>query len=672
MFAQYALNAHRRRRRLLLSHASSAHLRPRLFGLIQADREDGLGGMWRCCGRVEEEPLYAGFDGPAPSFRAFVIGGAFFAQPLPAAGAFTRGSVIFTPLLVTCLDAFSEISMQMLGRPILKKQTSYSMYRPAAVSFGNLLADIPFSATRIVIFNIIVYFMTNLTRSAGGFFTLRLLNYVIRRSDHSLSAQYGGYMIPVDSMQQCLFWIYYISHTGCMENEFMRIQMTFNGAYVVYHSGPGFSTYTDELGPTQACTIFGASDGSVSITGEAYINAGFSLNASDLGKKCFVMLCVFAVAFQLMQIIALDFFPIRSRLLQQYNKELNVSVYARGSDETEKLNQRLKEHRAASAKANEKAKARAMEVKPEHHDAEQADTRSEMTVTDIPAGAEKTTCLDILAQRKNIGVISGDILLDGRPVTSDFAGGTAYVRNRWTCTKAQRLCARRCAFPRTCASRMSKDAYVEEMIELLELQDMSEALVLSLNVEARKWLTIGVELASKPELLLFLEKPTSDLDAQSAWNLVRFLRKLVDQGQAILYTIHQTSSLLFESFDRLLLLGTMCPSNVNPAEYMLQAIGAGNDRVGQLISEIPYNIMCALVYWVLTVYPAGFRQGGSGTNGTSFQLLVIIFFVAVLFNPPITLILGVFCGVTIPYPTLIKFWRSWIYYLNPYTWGVVH
>jgi ATP-binding cassette, subfamily G (WHITE), member 2, SNQ2 len=129
------------------------------------------------------------------------------------------------------------------------------------------------------------------------------------------------------------------------------------------------------------------------------------------------------------------------------------------------------------------------------------------------------------------------------------------------------------------------------MIELLELQDLSEALVFSLNVEARKRLTIGVELASKPELLLFLDEPTSGLDAQSAWNLVRFLRKLADQGQAILCTIHQPSSLLFESFDRLLLLerggetvyfgdigkdshvlrdyfsryGADCPSNVNPA-----------------------------------------------------------------------------------------------------------
>lgn len=150
-------------------------------------------------------------------------------------------------------------------------------------------------------------------------------------------------------------------------------------------------------------------------------------------------------------------------------------------------------------------------------------------------------------------------------------------------------------------SEEEKNSYVEDIIELLELQDLADALVLSLGVEARKRVTIGVELASKPELLLFLDEPTSGLDGQSAWNLVRFLRKLADQGQTILCTIHQPSALLFESFDRLLLLqsggetvyfgdigkdsnvirkyfannNAPCPSNVNPAEFMLEAVGAG-------------------------------------------------------------------------------------------------
>jgi ATP-binding cassette, subfamily G (WHITE), member 2, PDR len=83
---------------------------------------------------------------------------------------------------------------------------------------------------------------------------------------------------------------------------------------------------------------------------------------------------------------------------------------------------------------------------------------------------------------------------------------------------------------------------------------------------------------------------------------VRFLRKLCDAGQAILCTIHQPSAILFEHFDSLLLLQSggrtvyfgplgqdsqtlirylqrngapNCPKNANPAEYMLDAIGAG-------------------------------------------------------------------------------------------------
>lgn len=56
-----------------------------------------------------------------------------------------------------------------------------------------------------------------------------------------------------------------------------------------------------------------------------------------------------------------------------------------------------------------------------------------------------------------------------------------------------------------------------------------------LSIEQRKRVTLGVELVAKPTLL-FLDEPTSGLDGQSAYNIVRFLRKLVDGGQAVLVT----------------------------------------------------------------------------------------------------------------------------------------
>ena len=48
------------------------------------------------------------------------------------------------------------------------------------------------------------------------------------------------------------------------------------------------------------------------------------------------------------------------------------------------------------------------------------------------SGAGKTTCLDVLAQRKNIGVVTGEVLVDGRPLDSDFARGTAYGMSAYT------------------------------------------------------------------------------------------------------------------------------------------------------------------------------------------------------------------------------------------------
>jgi len=52
-----------------------------------------------------------------------------------------------------------------------------------------------------------------------------------------------------------------------------------------------------------------------------------------------------------------------------------------------------------------------------------------------------------------------------------------------------------------------------------------------------------------------------------------------------------------------------------------------------------------------------------------FRIAIItkpLFKVAVLVNPVLQLVLATFSGIAIPYPTMTKFWRSWLYRLNPY------
>lgn len=147
--------------------------------------------------------------------------------------------------------------------------------------------------------------------------------------------------------------------------------------------------------------------------------------------------------------------------------------------------------------------------------------------------------------------------------------------------------------------------YVDEVIDLVDLDSCADAVIGTLgeglNVEQRKRLTIGIELAARPELLLFLDEPTSGLDSQTSWSICDLMEKLTKNGQAILCTIHQPSASLFQRFDRLLLLAkggrTVYFGEVgknssilidyfqrngaanfkpgqNPAEYMLDVIGA--------------------------------------------------------------------------------------------------
>jgi ATP-binding cassette, subfamily G (WHITE), member 2, SNQ2 len=152
--------------------------------------------------------------------------------------------------------------------------------------------------------------------------------------------------------------------------------------------------------------------------------------------------------------------------------------------------------------------------------------------------------------------------------------------------------------------RQEKLAYVDKIIDLLELNDIQDAVIVSLGVEQRKRLTIGIELAAKPSLLLFLDEPTSGLDSQSAYSIVRFLKKLSQAGQAIVCTIHQPSSQLIQQFDKILALnpggntfyfgpvgengsavidyfaarGTQCPPGKNVAEFILETAAKGGSR----------------------------------------------------------------------------------------------
>lgn len=402
-----------------------------------------------------------------------------------------------------------------------------------------------------------------------------------------------------------------------MMNEFERLSMRCTDESLI-PSGPGYNNIDH-----QVCTLPGSRPGSATVSGTDYIVQAFSYHPKDLWRNFGIIIALIAAFLftnaSLGEIVKFGAGGRTITFFQRENaerKELNVKLQER------KKRRQLKQQDAEdSSELNISSKAiltwenltydvptpsgqlRLLKdvfgyVKP-----------GQLTALMGASGAGKTTLLDVLAARKNIGVIGGDILVDGAKPGISFQRGTSYAEQldvheaSQTVREALRFSADlRQPYE---VPREHKYAYVEEVLSLLELENLADAIIgtpeSGLSVEERKRVTIGVELSAKPELLLFLDEPTSGLDSQSAFNIVRFLKKLAAAGQAILCTIHQPNSALFENFDRLLLLqkggetvyfgdigkdayvlldyfhrhGADCPDDVNPAEWMLDAIGAG-------------------------------------------------------------------------------------------------
>ncbi|KAK4274401.1 hypothetical protein QN277_017626 [Acacia crassicarpa] len=179
------------------------------------------------------------------------------------------------------------------------------------------------------------------------------------------------------------------------------------------------------------------------------------------------------------------------------------------------------------------------------------------------SGAGKTTLMDVLAGRKTSGYIEGSITISGYPKKQEtFARISGYceqfdIHSPYVTVYESLLFS---AWLRLSPEidDATKKMFIEEIMELVELNSLREALVglpgeTGLSIEQRKRLTIAVELVANPSII-FMDEPTSGLDARAAAIVMRTVRNTVDTGRTVVCTIHQPSIDIFDSFDELLLL----------------------------------------------------------------------------------------------------------------------
>lgn len=601
---------------------------------------------------------------------SLIISALFYGQGYDSTGVFTRGGVILFMCLFNGWLQLSEGFEAVAGRPMLMRHRQFAFHRPSAVVVARAIVDVPFLLVQCFLSLIIVWGIAGLRRTAGAFFIYYVyvffaaynltalyrmiaafspgFNEAIRFSVLSLNVIiiFVGYIIRRPQMNW-LIWLSYsngISYAfeGMLVNEIAYDIPCLNQAIVP------FNEVRDAA--YQTCALTGSRPGSLIVTASDYLSTTFGYKRYHVSYDWAVLLA-FSILYLVPTILA-------SELINWGGSGGGVTVYA----DTPDARRRIKgEQLAASpnnndlesgnqgdstrAPSREDSETKAGNNSTKELSKEAMESRAIFTWKDInlalpngrkllqhvdgwvkpgeltalmgASGAGKTTLMSALSDRGVAGIVTGERMIDGKPLDQGFQKGTGLVLQAdihlatSTVREAFEFSARLRQPAET--SDEEKMKTVEHVLDVLELRPLQDALIgvpgAGLGVERRKRVTIGVELVAKPDLLLFLDEPTSGLDSAGAASIVRLLRKLAQEGQAVLCTIHQPSSLLFEAFDNALLLkpggetayfgqigkerghgselirdyferngAPACPPEENAAEYILEVVSGGKGR----------------------------------------------------------------------------------------------
>lgn len=481
------------------------------------------------------------------------------------------------------------------------------MYHPSAEAVASMICDLPYKIGNTIVFNLTLYFMSNLRREPGAFFFFLLTCFLatmamsmvfrtIASSSRTLSQAmvpaammilclviFTGFVIPINYMLGWCRWINYIdplayAFEAVMVNEFHNRNYTCT-SFVPSTDIPG---YTDaDVGPlNHVCSAIGAVEGQNYINGDAYINSAFSYYQSHKWRNIGIIIA-FIVFFLCTYMLTAEFISEKKSkgevlVFRLGHKPAFISEQKVDAEGGKSMGGPVTVARNVEHSDSEKEAAFIQKQTSVFHWKDvcyevkiKSETRQILdhvdgwvkpgTLTALMgvSGAGKTTLLDCLADRTSMGIITGEMLVDGHPRDASFQRKTGYVQQQdlhlQTTTVREALNFSALLRQPPHVPREEKLAYVDEVIKLLDMDEYADAVVgvpgEGLNVEQRKRLTIGVELAAKPPLLLFVDEPTSGLDSQTSWAILDLLEKLTKSGQAILCTIHQPSVRIAVSLD---------------------------------------------------------------------------------------------------------------------------
>jgi ATP-binding cassette subfamily G (WHITE) protein 2 (PDR) len=578
---------------------------------------------------------------------SIILGSMFYDMQEETNSFYGRAALIFfVSMTNTCLGAFEGVQLWE-HRSIIEKHKQYGFHRPSAEAIASMVASLPEKFLLSTAFNIPFYFLANMRRTQKAFFIFYLFGFVslltgsmlfralgaVTRTVPSSIAPgsnlilllliYSGFVLPIPMMPPWLSWIRYINPVGYVFESLM-----------INEFGSRKFKCSRFVQGTRRCAIMDTGFDSEFVDGTAYLEQTYDYQMSHLWRNL-VWIVIIMMTLMLVYLIASE--HISMAVLQPHGKIPNgkrkENSRARNRDAMEpdveaQLTVPVErkspyeshiEHGSGKLYARQRTtflwRNISCEMKlPTKISGQSRESKMILSAVDgwvLPgtltalmgaSGAGKTTLLNVLAGRPAVGIVSGMRKTNTIYENEAFSSKVGYAQQQdlHLPTMTVREAFEFSALLRQPAkySKKEKLELVDDIILDLDMGAFQHAVIGVLNVEQQKRVTIGIELAARPELLLFLDEPTSGMDTNTAWLICKLLRKLCTNGQAVLCTIHQPSARLFRMFDRLLLLqkgktiyfgdighdaqkitsyfekggAKPCKITENPAEWMLKVV----------------------------------------------------------------------------------------------------
>lgn len=397
---------------------------------------------------------------------ALIVGSCFYQAPNATVGFTSKCAALFFAILLNALTAISEINSLYAQRPIVEKHASYALYHPATEAIAGVVSDIPVKFCISVVFNIILYFMVGLRTEPSQFFIFFLITFIstfvmsaVFRTMAAITKTvsqamalsgilvlilvvYTGFVVPVPYMKPWFGWLHYLNPIYyafeiLVANEFHGVLFTCSAI---------IPAYTPLVGDSFICSQTGAVAGQDYVSGDAYIAASYDYYYSHVWRN-FGILLAFLFGFMFIYFAATE-------LNASTTSTAEVLVFRRGHVPAYlQKGAKDEENKSANEAGAEKDEKDEKDIIPPQKDIfTWRDVVYDIEIKGEPrrlldhvsgwvkpgtltalmgvSGAGKTTLLDVLAQRTTMGVITGDMFVNGKPLDQSFQRKTGYVQQQ--------------------------------------------------------------------------------------------------------------------------------------------------------------------------------------------------------------------------------------------------